>query len=84
MLRNDHEMKISIVLSAVTTAWYGHSKQRLHTTTNRSLIRGREACSALEGKRNTYKHYVVLLSGLPGNDSQNVDEERISPFLQFK
>lgn len=29
MLRNDHEMKISIVLSAVTTACYGLSKQRL-------------------------------------------------------
>ena len=83
MLRNDHEMKISIVLSAARcyygAACYSLSKQRLHTTTNRSLIRGREACSALVGKSNVYKHYVVPLPGLPGKDSQNFFEERISP-----
>lgn len=84
MLRNDHEMKISIVLSTVTTACYGLSQERLHTTTNRSLIRGREPCHALAEKRKIYKHYVVLLAGVPGDVSQNFDKRKEAFLCQWR
>lgn len=50
--------------------YYGLSRQRLHTTTYRSLIRER-ACNAFACKRRIYKQFVVLVFRVPDYGSQN-------------